>query len=265
MPWSCASGSGLTSRCCRWRLCRLLPLRCLAVLVPPAAAALSSGVARQAEARHRLLAASVADMCSLQEMYRVFDAASAAPAAGLDSGAPPPNRGFEIGREGMLLGHMSWQQIGVTLPNGVTITLDVQASDTIHNIKAKVSEHLVGQIRPEQQRLIFADNHNLEDGRTLSHYNIQQNSILHLATRPADVESASESGDDDEDDDEEEEGEEEEKGDEEVLLVALPSVAACRLPPGGLVFRIRGSGISNSWVRYFEFVGQVFQAFVLRN
>ena len=140
----------------------------------------------------------------------------------------------------------------MTLPNGLTITLDVQASDTIHNIKAKVSEHLVGQIRPEQQRLIFADNHNLEDGRTLSHYNIQQNSILHLATRPADVESASESGDDDEDDDEEEEGEEEEKGDEEVLLVALPSVAACRLPPGGLVFRIRGSGISNSWVRYFK-------------
>ena len=155
-------------------------------------------------------------------------------------------------REGMLLGHMSWQQIGVTLPNGLTITLDVQASDTIHNIKAKVSEHLVGQIRPERQRLIFADNHDLEDGRTLSHYNIQQNSILHLATRPADVESASESGDDDEDDDEEEEGEEEEKGDEEVLLVALPSVAACRLPPGG-------AGISNSGFGYFACVGRVFR------
>ena len=227
--------------------------------MPPAAAALSSGVARQAEARQRLLAAAVEDTSYLEEMCRVFDAASAAPAAGSDSVLghvarayvlAPPNRGF---------------QIGVTPPNGVTITLDVQASDTIHNIKAKVSEHLVGQIRPEQQRLIFADNHDLEDGRTLSHYNIQQNSILHLATRPADVESASESGDDDEDDDEEEEGEEEEKGDEEVLLVALPSVAACRLPPGSLVFRIRGSGISNSWVRYFEFVGQVFQAFVFRN
>ena len=97
----------------------------------------------------------------------------------------------------------------MTLPNGLIITLHVRASETIHDIKAKVTEHLVGQIRPDRQRLIFADNHDLEDGRTLSEYNIQQNSTLHLATRP----SPSSSSDDEEG---EEEGDEEEAGEEEV-------------------------------------------------
>ena len=103
-------------------------------------------------------------------------------------------------------------QIGVTLPDGLAITLDVQASDTIHNIKTKVSEHSVGQIRPDRQRLIFADHHDLEDGRTLPDYNIQQNSTLHLAMRPS-WPSPSSSSDDEEG---EEEGDEEEAGEEEV-------------------------------------------------
>ena len=69
-------------------------------------------------------------------------------------------------------------QIFIRTLTGKNITIDVEPTDTVQNLKSKIQDS--EGIAPVCQQLVFAGNI-LQDNRTLADYNIQKEATIHLS------------------------------------------------------------------------------------
>ncbi len=78
-------------------------------------------------------------------------------------------------------------QISVTTVSGMKITLEVNTTDTVSHVKAKIeAKHGI----PASCQSLVSDGTELQDDRLLSHYNIGTHSTLELCERPLDPSTA---------------------------------------------------------------------------
>ena len=90
------------------------------------------------------------------------------------------SRSSLVAHEGRGPGDMGGMIIFVKYVNRRTIALIVEPSDTIENVKAKIQKKL--GILPHLQRLVYSAKL-LKDDQTLSEYDVEENSTLHVCLR----------------------------------------------------------------------------------